>query len=472
MSTRQVHIPKPYLHILDHRTGTTLLFPSSASSLCGGCRRPQKEQGETGAWEKRRHAQGTPSGNLKQGHAKYQGPRLRPKQKMPAPGGPGKAKAGAKTPAGKAKPGPKKAAAAIGQKGSKKKDNETATAAAIPAAVPIAQQYEGLSMAALQDAVAQLEQSTADARMAHADAKAERDSRHQEHAATTQPELNKATQALAGMRKQVEDLSTDHRLELRVYQDKLIALNYYHTQNLKSVASERAQLLSKEASAHTTNMCMLQTKHLLMSSSSSSAGGQHERNEDEGAVLRGRLAEECTHLQHTLEANLLDLQSACTDRIAQLQEDLELRRKTEMQGLEERADRHRQEVVQQHEAVMRDLQQYYQDVVEEQSQRLQAREDERAAAETKAKVDCMRSEKLGEAIAQLRQPLAVAVSRETELKKALKTRPRDQASLQHARGRLRFLDARTRELEQAQIVRRAAVEALMEEEEREVGVAV
>lgn len=327
-------------------------------------------------------------------------------------------------------------------------------------------------MAELQEAVGQLEQSSADARMSHVDAQAERDALHQEHATTTQPELNKAWQALTGMHKQVEDLSTDHRLELRVYQDKLIALNYYHTQNLTSVASERTQLLSKEAGAHTTSIHVLQTKHLLGQSSSSPISGQHTSTDAERAELQGRLADECTHLQQTLESNLLDLQSVCTIRLAQLREDLELRHTTEIQGMEGRAKEHRQELVQQHEAVMKDLQQYYQNVVEEQSQRLQAREDEKIAVEGKAKVDRIRSEELGEAIAQLRQPLAVAVSRETELKEALKARPRDQASLQHVRGRLRVLDAKTREVERMQLVRRAAVDASVEEEEREVGVAV
>jgi len=391
---------------------------------------------------------------------------------MPAPGGTGKAKASAKTPAdktaaGKAKPSPKKAAAAAGKKGSKKKEDETATAATVPEAVPISQQYEGMSMAELQEAVGQLEQGAADARMSHVDAQAERDALHQEHATTTQPELNKAMQALTGMRKQVEDLSTDHRLELRVYQDKLIALNYYHTRNLTSVASEREQLLSKEAGAHATSLHVLQTKHILGPSSSSSGS-----TEDERAELQGRLANECTHFQQTLESNLMDLQSVCTTHLAQLREDLELRHTREMEGMEERANQHRQELMQQHEAVMKDLQHFYQTVVEEQSQRLQAREDETVAAEGKAKVDRIRSEELEGAILQLRQPLAVAVSRETELKKALKNRPRDQASLQHVRGRLRVLDAKTREVERTHLVRRAAVEAFVEEEEREVGIAV
>lgn len=397
---------------------------------------------------------------------------------MPAPGGAGKAKASAKTPADKtaaekAKPSsPKKAAAAARKKGSKKKEDETATAAAASEPVPISQQYEGMFMAELQEAVGQLEQSAADARMSHVDAQAERDALHQEHVTTTQPELNKATQALAGVRKQVEDLSTDHRLELRVYQDKLLALNYYHTRKLTSVASEREQLLSKGADAHTTSIHILQAKHLLGPSSSSSGSGQHTSTEDERAELQGRLADECTHLQQTLESNLLDLQIVCTTRLAQLREDLELRHTTEMEGMEERANQHRQELVQQHEVLMEDLQRYYQNVVEEQSQRLQAREDETIAAEGKAKIDRIRSEELGKAIAQLQQPLAVAVSRETELKKALKARPRDQASLQHVRGRLRVLDAKTREVERTQLGRRAAVEALVEEEEREVGIAV
>jgi len=394
---------------------------------------------------------------------------------MPAPGGAGKPKASGKTPAGKTagKAKPKKSAAAAGKKGSKKNETETATAAAVPEAVPISQQYEGMSMAELQEAVGQLEQSTADARMSHVDAQAERDALHQEHATTTQPELNKATQVLMGMRKQVEDLSTDHRMELRVYQDKLVALNYYHTQNLTSVASEREQLMSQKAGAHTTSIHVLQTKHLLESSSSSfPISSQHTSTDAERAELQGRLADECTHLQQTLESNILDLQSVCTTRLAQLREDVELRHTTEMHGMEERANQHRQELVHQHEAVMKDLQQYYQNVVEEQSQRLQAREDEKVAAEGKAKVDRIRIEELEEAITQLRQPLAVAVSRETELKKALKARPRDQASLQYIRGRVRVLDAKTREVERTKLMRRVAVEGLVEEEEREVGVAV
>jgi len=241
---------------------------------------------------------------------------------------------------------------------------------------------------------------------------------------------------------------------------------------LTSVASEREQLLSKEAGAHTTSLHVLQTKHLLGPSSSSPINGQHTSTEDERAELQGRLTDEYTDLRQTLESNLLDLQSVCTTRLAQLRKDLELRHTTEMQGMEERANQHRQDLVQQHEAVMKDLQHYYQNVVEEQSQRLQDREDETVAAEGKVKIDRIRSEELEEAIAQLRQPLAVAVSRETELKKALKARPRDQASLQHFRSRLRVLDAKTREFERTQLVRRAAVEALVEEEEREVGIAV
>eukprot|EP00624_Nannochloropsis_granulata_P001295 evm.model.NODE_16270_length_10861_cov_14.656938.1 len=360
---------------------------------------------------------------------------------MPAPGGAGKAKPSAKTPAdktaaGKAKTSSKKGAATAGKKGSRVKDSETSTATASSKDISVVQQYEGMSMAELQEAVGQLEQSTADARMSHANAQVEQDSLHQAHATIIQPELTEATKALTDMRKQVEGLSTDHRLELRAYRDKLIALNYYHTQNLTSVASEREQLLSKEVDIHTSSAHMLQTKHLVGPFSSSSFGsGHHTRTEDECARLQDRLADECTHLQQALESNLVDLEGVCTTRLAQLREKLELRHLKEMHGMEERADQHRQELVQQHEAVIKDLQHYYQNVVEEQSQRLQAREHERATAEAKAKIDRIRSGELVEAIDQLRQPLAVAVLRETELKKAVKARPRDKASLQHTRGR-------------------------------------
>ncbi|GAB5031296.1 t-lymphocyte triggering factor [Nannochloropsis oceanica] len=392
---------------------------------------------------------------------------------MPSPGGPGKANASAntradKTTAGKAKTSTKRGATAAGKKGSKKEDSETSISYASLEDFSVNQQYENMSMAGLQDAVGQLEQSTADARMSHSDAQAEQDAFHQEHTITIQSELRVATKALTEIQKQVEDLSTDHHLELRAYRDKLIALHYYHTLNLTSVASEREQLLGKEVEAHTSSVHMIQIKQQLGQSSSSSFGSGHRtRTGDEGDRLQDCLTNECIHLQQSLESNLLDIEGVCTTRFAQLQKNLELRHMKEMHGMEERADQHRQELVQQHEAVIKKLQNYYQNVVEEQSQRLQAREHTRITAEAKANSDRIRSKKLEEAIDQLRQPLAVAILREAELKKAVKVRARDKASLRHTRSRLRFLDAKIQEAERIQLVQRAAVEALVEEKEEE-----
>jgi len=315
--------------------------------------------------------------------------------------------------------------------------------------------YENKPVAALQAAMARLHQNIADTRLKLAEAQTDNDIIRHQYVTTIQPKFHNTSKSVEMMREEIEKVRVNNRLELRVYEDKLLALDLCHQENLHRAAVESQQLLAIEDE----EMPDPDDDTSVKSSVESSLVGLLEKDQ-EFDMLRDNLSKEYTQLQQRLERDLSDLKRTCASHLEDFQANVEPHKKLEMEAIKEIADQHDKRLQLQHEAVITDLQQYYRNVMVDQAASIQAYDQETSKVQAKLEANALQCEELREAISKLRQPLAVVTKREKELQKAVQRRPRDQASLQHARGRLRFLDKKRQALEKVMEERRSALKAL------------
>src|SRR6056297_3412890 len=106
--------------------------------------------------------------------------------------------------------------------------------------------YENKPVAALQAAMARLHQNIADTRLKLAEAQTDNDIIRHQYVTTIQPKFHNTSKSVEMMREEIEKVRVNNRLELRVYEDKLLALDLCHQENLHRAAVESQQLLAIE----------------------------------------------------------------------------------------------------------------------------------------------------------------------------------------------------------------------------------
>ncbi len=177
--------------------------------------------------------------------------------------------------------------------------------------------------------------------------------------------------ALAREAEEAEGLGWRHKLELRTYSDKAIALQHHHERRLGGVAEQQAQLL---ADAHGEQQ---RAEDMWAAREAEAREGMATQAESSAAALseleaaqRGELAS----LRRQLEGDLQTLKEDCVDRLVRASHALALRHKVEAHALEERRDEHLHELMVAHRATVRQMRGYYAEIVAEQGARIEGLE--------------------------------------------------------------------------------------------------
>ena len=154
-------------------------------------------------------------------------------------------------------------------------------------------------------------------------------------------------------------LEDNHRVELRVYQQKVKHLEYEHRNNVKGIVRDGTSLLEGEQHTNETR------ERELMRAKEQLKFEQMEMelvNASKVAEIRQQHEKQLAKLRQQFDDGLNELSSRCESRLRQLELDLELRRRVEVHEVEERKNQHINDLISNHKKAFAQMKAYYNDI--------------------------------------------------------------------------------------------------------------
>ena len=293
-------------------------------------------------------------------------------------------------------------------------------------------EYDTMDLEMLREVVPMLRQQLEKAMLDRNYVQLERDA-IQQYFDITRREVRELELSISARDREMELLQDNHRVELRVYQQKVKHLEYEHRNSIKSIIQDGTGLLEVEQSAHEDKEReLLRVKEQLKFA-------QMELeivNTTKVAEVRLQHEKQLIKLRQQFEDGLNELTTRCEARLRLLENDLELRRRVEVHEVEERKNQHINDLIKNHRKAFNQMKKYYNDITSGNLKLIHELKAQSAAI-VKSKAD--NSKVLMELIQtnqKLSEPLAKVSAEIAELQTLLKERTKDQMALRNANSRL------------------------------------
>ena len=303
-------------------------------------------------------------------------------------------------------------------------------------------EYDSMDLSMLSEVVPMLKEQLRKQKLDRNYVQLERDT-IQTFADITHEECEDLDRKVALKDKSMESMEDNHRVEVRVYLQKVKHLEFEHRNNLTNIGVEGDELLGEEVETHESKtdglksdkkFCKmeLQEGELLRSEESKAHMVADEKNLD---VMRKVFEKHHGELTERLKARLVELEA-----------DLELRRKVHIHEIEERKNLHINDLMRNHERAFGQMKSYYNDITNDNLQLIRSLKDQVSEMKTKQVANQKLMFDISNENQRLREPLTVAVAEVAELRGQLKDREKDKLSLRNGRARLRVFDQKHQEL--------------------------
>jgi growth arrest-specific protein 8 len=154
----------------------------------------------------------------------------------------------------------------------------------------------------------------------------------------------------------MEVMDENHRVEIRVYQQKVKHLEYEHRNGLKGVIADGEVLLDDEKNAHD-----IKEKELLKAKEQLKFARMEIElvNASKVAEIRQQQEKQITKMRQQFEDGLSELTARCEARLKLLENELELRRRVEVHEVEERKNQHINDLIKNHKKAFGQMKDYY-----------------------------------------------------------------------------------------------------------------
>jgi hypothetical protein len=175
-------------------------------------------------------------------------------------------------------------------------------------------------------------------------------------------EVSKTESHLRNIEAQMERMQDTHRNDIRIYLQKVIHLEYEHTNNIEAVGAlakgeKETALATHEASKRELKELKLSLKGALHKSELA--------HEDEIRRLKEVERKEMHKLREQFERNYSELLANYETRLTNLRDDLDLRKKMEVHEIEERKNRHINDLMIHHEKNFQEMRNYYNSITQD-----------------------------------------------------------------------------------------------------------
>jgi uncharacterized protein YukE len=245
--------------------------------------------------------------------------------------------------------------------------------------------------------------------------------------------------------REMEQLEENHRVEVRVYVQKVKHLEYEHKNSSKKVKRDGESSLEDEHEASVRREVELKRlkKSLKLELTERELANEFQISEwkQKHAKNLGKLREEFNH-------NIELLEGKYQDKLVALKRDLELRRKVEVHEIEERKNLHINDLMRNHEAAFGQIKDYYNDITHDNLTLIKKLQNEVKDMKQKRQTNQKLMADIAQENKQLLEPLKVAVKQVEELRRDLKDYEKDKLSLKNAKARLKLLSSRFERLQE------------------------
>jgi len=235
----------------------------------------------------------------------------------------------------------------------------------------------------------------------------------------TKQEVRETDHAILSKEREMESMEDNHRVEVRVYLQKVKHLEYEHKNNLTAIGAEGESFLNEETENHDDKSLGLKnSKQTLLAELADLEWSSAEEIEQ----LQLQQAKNLRYMREEFEKNLNALGAKQEEKLSQLQSDLELRRKVHIHEIEERKNLHINDLMRNHAKAFTQMKAYYNDITTDNLKLIRSLKDEVAEMKKKAVANQRVMNEITQKNLWLKEPLAVTVAEVADLRAQLKGR--------------------------------------------------
>ena len=241
----------------------------------------------------------------------------------------------------------------------------------------------------------------------------------------------------------MEAMEENHRVEVRVYVQKVKHLEYEHKNDCSKVTRDGELMVDDETTDYKgREVGLLKVKKSLKLELKE----KELHNEIQISEWKDKHAKNLSKLREEFGKNLRSLEERYQQKLDQLKSNLELRRKVEVHEIEERKNLHINNLMRKHEEAFGQIKDYYNDITNDNLTLIRKLKDEVAEMKDKKRENQKLMQDIAAENKQLLEPLHVAVRQVEDLRRDLKDYEKDKLSLKNAKGRLVMLKRRVKRM--------------------------
>jgi len=261
----------------------------------------------------------------------------------------------------------------------------------------------------------------------------------------TKQEVKQIEAELLNMDRRMEMLERDHRVHIKVHEQKVQNLEYEHKESRRQVQHSGESDIQDEREKHTERVLLMNQEKLEIKREL-----KEQQLDNEGTVemIRKRFATSLEKLRETFEVNHQGLRERYEEQVNDLRVDLELRRKVETHEVEERKNQHINELMHNHQEAFDEIKAYYNDITHDNLQLIKSLKDEIQEMKDREKSNQKKMAKLTQENKDLQKPLDEKLENLRELEEKLKSYTKDKLALKNLKAHHKQLDERITDAKQ------------------------
>jgi len=217
-------------------------------------------------------------------------------------------------------------------------------------------------------------------------------------------ELREADLAVLGREREMELMAENHRVEVKVYQQKVKHLEYEHAHGMRRLAGREDDTLREEEDGHLAAEAGIRGDKLSLKSR---VREMDEANAEAVRHMKVTHEKNLVKLRQEFQANLEQLRSKYEARLSHARDDLRLRHKVEVHEVEERKNLHINQLMKAHEEAFTEMKRYYNDITRANLQLISQLRTQIAEANEKVAANQRLMREIAEQNTRLKDPLEV-----------------------------------------------------------------
>lgn len=243
--------------------------------------------------------------------------------------------------------------------------------------------------------------------------------------------------------RDMEEMERNHKVEIRVYLQKVKHLEFEHEHNENDVESEKKHNIDEENESHQQRIEKLKRKKASLKLELIERQCQ---NEQEVKELNENNKKNMEKLNKHFSDTLTGLEKMYADKLETLKNELELKRKVEIHEIEERKNLHINQLMKNHEKAFNQIKSYYNEITKDNLSLINSLKEAIVQLEEKAEANQKLMYEIAQENKRLSGPLKLTLKELSQLQAALKNYNGDKLVLHNVTARLKAADERLKTL--------------------------